>query len=266
MWFERAYASQRGLVIPGSSKRRCATALLTTDGLVVQKSGVEAMLDWDAFSHDWFLASFPATQWTQSTASAPHPRHPVIGVAAYAYPVVTGAITPVLIALAASRRRLPIGDPLTHAFKLGPVVPLHKPGVYLFGRHRYDTTFGFLCQLLHGRPEFRQGLDVPDRCERLRADILRNPVGPVTDHLGLRSRSIEIHNAVRSAGMLHRLGGRPIPGDPLPEEDAAVETVMHWLSHSHSDQAKTIRREEVRDLLRSDYYAIDPWPFGALAR
>jgi hypothetical protein len=265
VWFERSYASQRGLVVPGNSKRRCAAAILTTQGLVVQKGAVEAVLDWDALPRDWFLASSPATQWTQSSASAPHPRYPVIGVAAYAYPVATGAITPVLIALAVSRRFLPIGDPLKHAFKLGPVVPLHKPRVFVFGRHRHDTTFGFLCQLLHLRPDFRQALSMPDRCERLRADILRNPLGPLTDHLGIRSRSIEIHNAVRSAGMFHRLGGRPIPGDPLPPEDSAVETVMRWLSQSHSDQARSIRREEIRDLLRSDYYAIDPWPFGALA-
>ena len=146
----------------------------------------------------------------------------------------------------------------------GPVVPLHKPRAYLFGRYRYDTTVGFLCRLLHTRPDIRQGLGVPARCERLRADILRNPLGPVVDRLGVSSRSIEIHHAVRATGMTHRLGGRPVPGDSLPEEDVAIETVLGWLSHSHSEQAKTVPEEEVREVLRSDYYSIAPWPFAAL--
>jgi hypothetical protein len=265
VWFEHSYASQRGLVIPGRPQRRCATALLTMEGLVVEKNGVEALLNWDTFAHDWFLASFPATQWTQSAVSAPNPRHPVAGTAAYTYGVTTEAILPVLMALAAARRPLPIGDPFKHVFKWGPVVPLHKPRSFLAGRSRYDTTLGFLCQVLHARPDFRQALGVPSQCEDLRTDILRSPMGPLTDHLSIRSRSIEIHNAVRSAGMTHRLGGRPVPGDPLPEEDAAVETVMRWLSGSHSDQAKIVREQEVRDVLRSDYYSIDPWPFAALA-
>jgi hypothetical protein len=264
MWFERSYASDRGLVVPGSSKRRCATSLLTVQGLVVQKNGVEALLDWDSFSRDWFLASFPGIEWTQSAVSAPNPRYPVIGAAAYTSGSATPAVNPVLIAIAFGRRPLPIGDPLKHAFKWGPVVPLHKPRAYLFGRYRYDTTVGFLCRLLHSRPDIRQGLGVPARCERLRADILRNPLGPVVDHLGVRSRSIEIHNAVRATRMTHGLGGRPVPGDPHPEEDAAVDTVTRWLSHSHSDRAKTVREEEVREVLRSDYYSIAPWPFGAL--
>jgi hypothetical protein len=264
VWFQRSYASERGLVIPGFSKRRCATALLTVEGLVVQKNAAEALLNWDSFSRDWFLASFPAKQWTQAGVSAPSPRHPVVGTAAYTYGVATDAITPVLLAVAVTRRLLPAGDPFTHAFKWGPVVPLHKPRPYVFGRSHYDTTVGFLCQLLHGRPDFRQGLGVPARCERLRADILGHPVGPVADHLSLRSKSIEVHNAVRSAGMTHRLGGRPIPGDPLPPEDEAVETVMRWLSGSHSEQAKTVRQEEVCDVLRSDYYSVEPWPFAAL--
>jgi hypothetical protein len=264
VWFERSYASDLGLVIPGSSKRRCATALLTMEGLVVQKNAAEALLSWDSFARDWFLASLPAKPWTQTGVSAPSPRHPVVGTAAYTYGEASDAITPVLLALAVTRRLLPTGDPFAHVFKWGPVVPLHNPRPYVFGRSHCDTTVGFLCQLLHARPDFRQGLGVPARCERLRTDILRQPVGPVADHLTLRSRSMEIHNAVRSAGMTHRLGGRPIPGDPLPAEEDAVETVMHWLSGSYSDQAKTVREAEVRHVLRSDYYSIDPWPFAAL--
>jgi len=45
---------------------------------------------------------------------------------------------------------------------------------------------------------------------------------------------------------------------------AAIDTVMGWLSHSHSEQAKTVREEEVSEVLRSDYYSIAPWPFAAL--
>ena len=264
MWFERSYASDRGLVIPGSSKRRCATSLLTAEGLIVQKGNVEALLSWDTLSRDWFLASFSAVEWTQSSMSAPNPRYPVIGVAAYTFGSATQAVNPVLIAIAVGRRPLPIGDPLKHAFKWGPVVSLHKPRAYLFGRYRYDTTLGFLCRLLHTRPDIRQGLGVPARCERLRTDILQNPVGPVDSHLGIRSRTIEVHHAVRATGLTHRLGGRPVPGDLLPEEDVAVDTVMGWLSHNRSQQAKTVREEEAREVLRSDYYSIAPWPFAAL--
>ena len=152
MWFERSYVSDRGLVIPGSSKRRCATSLLTVEGLVVQKNDVEAVLSWDTFSSDWFLASFPTTQWNQTAASAPNPRHPVIGAAAYTSHAATEAVIPVLLALAVGRRPLPIGDPLKHVFKWGPVVPLHKPRPYLFGHYRCDTTVGYLCHLLHNDP------------------------------------------------------------------------------------------------------------------
>jgi hypothetical protein len=264
MWFERSYVSDRGLVVPGSSKRRCATSLFTVEGLVLQKNDVESILNWDTFSRDWFLASFPTTQWNQTAASAPNPRHPVIGAAAYTSGAATEAVIPVLLAIAVGRRPLPIGDPLKHVFKLGPVVPLHKPRPYLLGHYHCDTTVGFLCHLLHARPDLRSGLGAPAQCERLRADVLRSPLAPVVDHLGIRSRSIEIRNAVRAAGMTHSLGGRPVAGEPLPEEDVAIETVMTWLSQSHSERAKTVRREEVREVLRSDYYSIDPWPFAAL--
>jgi hypothetical protein len=264
MWFERSYASDRGLVIPGRSKRRCATSLLTVESFVVQKNDVEAILGWDTFSIDWFLASFPTTQWNQAAASAPNPRHPVLGAAVYTSGASTDAVIPVVLAIAVGRRPLAIGDPIKHAFKLGPVVPLHKPRPYLFGHYRCDTTVGYLCRLLHARPDLRSGLGARAQCERLRADILRDPLTPVGDHLGLRSRSIEIRNAVRSAGMTHSLGGRPVAGEPLPEEGVAVDTVMEWLSHSHNEKAKTVRSEEVRDVLRSDYYSVDPWPFAAL--
>jgi hypothetical protein len=264
MWFERSYVSDRGLVIPGSPKRRCATSLLTVEGLVVQKSDVEAVLSWDTFSSDWFLASFPTTQWNQTAASAPNPRHPVIGAAAYTSHAATEAVIPVLLAIAVGRRPLPIGDPLKHVFKLGPVVPLHKPRPYLFGHYRCDTTVGYLCHLLHTRPDLRSRLGVAARCERLRSDVLRSPLAPVVDHLGVRSRSIEIRNAVRAAGMTHPLGGRPVAGEALPDEDVAIDTVMRWLSRSHSEQAKNVRLEEVRDVLRSDYYSVKPWPFAAL--
>ena len=50
----------------------------------------------------------------------------------------------------------------------------------------------------------------------------------------------------------------------VSEESVAVDTVMEWLSHSHNEKAKTVRSEEVRDVLRSDYYSVDPWPFAAL--
>jgi hypothetical protein len=64
--------------------------------------------------------------------------------------------------------------------------------------------------------------------------------------------------------MTHPLGGRPVAGEALPDEDVAIDTVMRWLSRSHSEQAKTVRLEEVRDVLRSDYYSVEPWPFAAL--
>lgn len=265
MWFQAARVDKTGLLIPGSPGRRCASARLTADGLVLEKAAVSAVLTWDEFSSDWYIASYPrgpGRLWRRSF-SKQITTYPAVGSAVYTRRDCAERVTPVLIVLAGTRLHLRAVDPLKHAFERGPVVPLHKPRVNLSNPYRHDATIGFLCRLLHDRPAFRSGLGDHARCEQLRRDILANPMYPVPSHFGLRTKSIEIRNAMRSLRLVHQFGGRPIPGDDLIEPSTAVNSVIEAVALSFGATHR-VSEHEVREVLEEDYYSVKPWPFAAL--
>jgi hypothetical protein len=265
MWFQAAHVDGGGLVIPGSPVRKCATARLTADGVILEKDAATATLTWDEYSSDWYIASFPrgpVRLWTRSFSDQ-ITVYPAFGAAIFTRHSSAERVTPVIVALAAARLRLPVVDPFKHAFDRGPVVPLHKPRMNLSGRYRYDATVGFLCRLLHDRPDLRAGLADASRCEQLRHDILANPMNPIPPHFGMRTRSIEIRNAMKALRLIHHFGGRPIPGEGLIAIDAAVKSVMETMAASTSGSHRA-DEHAVREVLEADYYSVDPWPFAAL--
>jgi hypothetical protein len=265
MWFEAAHVDEEGLVIPGSPGRKCASARLTADALVLEKATAKAALTWDEYPSNWYIASFPrgpTRLWTRSFSDQIS-TYPAVGAAIYTRNSCAERVTPVLIAVAISRFRLPKVDPVKHVFERGPVIPLHKPRSNISNIYRHDATFGFLCRLLHERRDLRPGLADHRRCEQLRRDILSKPMNPIPPHFGMRTTSIEIRNAIKGLNLIHHFGGRPIPGEELMDIETAVPLVMGTLAASMSGNHH-IGENEVREVLENDYYSVDPWPFAAL--
>jgi hypothetical protein len=263
MWFERSLVDSEGLFIPGSPRRQCADLRFAPEGLRVCVGDVRGSLSWDRYPQEWFMSSYPQGP----SGLLPPPGSsglyiPHTGAAVYTRNTGTEITVPVLAALATARRRLAFGDPLKRAFKRGPVVPLHKPRSSQPTLYRFDSMIGILCLLLHQRAELRQGLADETRSRHLRADILNNGLAPVYPHLGMRTKSIEIRNAARACGLEHRLGGRPIPGESFLNERAAIEQVLKRLGPKAGSPG--FLESDVREILQSDYYSVEPWPFGAL--
>jgi hypothetical protein len=263
MWFEHSLVDTEGLLIPGSPRRLCADLRFAPEGLVVLVGDVRGSLSWERYPGDWFVSSYP-----QGPAGLLPPANssglyiPYLGAAVYVRNLGSEIVSPVLAALATARRHLAFGDPLKRAFKRGPVVPLHKPRSNQPAVYHFDSMVGVLCLLLHQRPELRPGLADERRSEQLRVDILNNGMATMYPHLGMRTKSIEIRKAVRACGLVHRLAGRPVPGESILDEQAAVEQVMKRLGPKAGSPGFLER--DVLEILQSDYYSVQPWPFGAL--
>jgi hypothetical protein len=265
MWFESSLIDSEGLLVPGSPRRRCADIRLAPEGLVVCVGDVRCSLSWDQYPHDWFMDSYPEGPTRLLPPPGSSGLHiPYTGAALYARNSCTEMVSPVLVAMAMARRRLPFGDPLKHAFKRGPVLPLYKPRSLQPALYRYNSMVGILCLVLHQRPDLRTRLAERTRCQHLRDDILNNAMAPLYPHMGVRTKSIEIRNAARACGFVHSLGGRPLPGESTPDKQADIEKVMKRLGTRA--RSSGFLESDVREILHSDYYSVQPWPFGALTK
>ncbi len=65
-------------------------------------------------------------------------------------------------------------------------------------------------------------------------------------------------------GLVHSIGGRPVPGDILVARDAAIDCVIQHISKSPYATRVSVGREEAGKLLDDDYYNMEPWPFSSL--
>ena len=253
-WLRGAQAGRGGIVIPGS--RHCASLRLEPEQASLVFGDLEVPLPWSGYGRS--DPSSPGSSWAFGPLDASRGGHP-IGIALVATGPLREAVEPIA---AMTRRKL-------------------LPATAVTGRPRdialwwaqvgTPTTSGdlwlalVLCQLLVDRPDARARLADADRVDRLlhdlahhRHDVRQNPVA------GFLRTTLEIHVAMHLLGYEYRLGGRPVPGDPIRTTDEIVADVLRKLRANPYVQDLHIEESQVRRIVEHDYVDVEPWPFAAL--
>jgi hypothetical protein len=264
VWLDSAYASEKGLVIPGTPPRDAADLRLSVDGVHVEKAGIDVALPWSETGRTWHLGSYVRGRKTVDRAGIPStPSGGIINAGLYVRGDYPNRMVPIFLALKAGRRRLPFTDPFKRGIGASSIVPLYA--------RRNDTLISKdawsiwnLCLLVAQRPELQRRLSESIRMQNLLRDLKQHHLPVVSAHLGIRTESVEIRAAMRGANLVHPLGGRPVPGDVLVDRDEAVSKIVARMATApHSRGAKVVTKH-VEEILDAEYFTIEQWPFGAL--
>ncbi|MBX3314525.1 MAG: hypothetical protein KF906_09415 [Actinobacteria bacterium] len=243
-----------GLRVPGRSRWRTATLHLTADHVELSAGDRSVPFVWDDFaSHrrrSSSRASWSIVPWGVG-------REGPIGVAVevrgrYAQP--TAALRRSVVAWRYGSRRL----------LRGTSVPLCSTRTSARKVDIDRRLLDLICSLVADRPEVRRHLGDRSRVERLVHDLRSNRFEAPPFRVGFRRTTMEILTAMRSAGLEHRVDGRPLPGDPLPTEDEAVARVLAVLRSNPFARSLGIDDAKVRAVVVRDYLGVEPWPVGAL--
>ncbi len=264
MWLDAAYCSDTGLVIPGAPPRYAADFRLSVDGVHVEKAGIDVVLPWAQTGTSWHLGSYSRGRRTVDRPGVPSiPSGGIINAGLYTRGDSTNRMVPIFLSLKASRRRLPFTDPFKRGIGLSYVIPLYA--------HRNDTVISKdawsiwnLCLLLAQRHDLQPRLGELNRTENLLRDLRRHQLPVVRGHLGVRTESVQIRTAMRGANIVHRLGGRPVPGDALVDRDEAISKIVTRLSTSPYAKGVNVNPKHVEEILDAEYFNIEQWPFAAL--
>ena len=234
-----------GLVIPGSFAS--ASIAFRSTGLEVSCRGETARLDpsdhdpWGGDGGTWHLGTFRQIRNTGGTVAV-HGEPDVLGaVFAKATRPFTGW----------ERRR-----------QGGTVVPLCTDSGSLVAIRRDRETLLALVELLRTRPVLLGRLAVDRRVQRLATDLQQSP-GNVGETPALRWQGFDMGVALRTAGFVHPIGGRPFPGDPLPSEAEVVESVALSIARRERSGPR-IDRSAIAEGVRRNFLDVEPWPFQAL--
>jgi hypothetical protein len=256
-WWGRARALEGRIVVPGGPHAGRVDLHWTPDGLEL-KAGDRAGLTLSWEDYDAGLAgtdvsgSWHLTHWA-------HRQNAVSGLA------ITGAAS-----------RAPEAEPLRWATRgwrnalLGtdldgaglPLWALVRPTSQI--RRESDTVVA-LAGLMAARPDLRWTLGDPAVTTDLVADIAHRPMATVAPRSGGRRVTTDVLVAMHELGYVHPLGGRPFPGDVLPERDEAVDRVIARVHGNRWAAEGSDSPEKVAEIIDRDFLDVVPWPFEALA-
>lgn len=264
MWLDGAYGSADGMAIPGTPSRYAADIRLAVDGVHVEKSGVDVILQWAEARSSWHLGSYVRGKnaFNQDVGPNVSGSGGFVNAGLYTRGDCANRVVPVLVALKASRHRLPFTDPFKRGLGSGNVIPLYAHRNTFASKDAW--TIWNLCRLLAQRSELQSRFGDRARMEHLLRDIRQNPQSPIHEHLGMRSESIQIRSAMKAAGLVHPLGGRPVPGDPLLTRDEALSIAVTRISSSPYSTRTKVEPGHVMEILDAEYFSVEPWPFSAL--
>jgi hypothetical protein len=125
------------------------------------------------------------------------------------------------------------------------VVPLCKSGDDN-ERTQYDRAMvTALCTLLARRPALRARLCEQARTAKLLGAVRSSPMWGRAHRVGLGRHTSEISTAMEAVGLVHHIGGRPVPGDALPTRDEAIDSVI---KHISSNGLSSYRRDDTRTI------------------
>jgi hypothetical protein len=245
------------LWLPGWPADRGAGVWLRPDGLVLAARGATACLAWE--DHDdgqWRPGrSRPNGWWVTWYTSG---RGGVIGVAIGVKGEAAAATAAVRAATNTwlSRFHRLVED--------GTAVALRLDWRISRSVDAERDTLSALCRLLAERPPVRSRLADRHRVGMLIEAMATGAVRGRPDALGVRRSTMEVLAAMRSLGHRHRVGGRPLPGDPLPSVEMVVDQVLDHVARNPYAQGVSLERAAVAKLVNRHYLGIEPWPFAAL--
>ena len=258
MWLGNAQGNEDGMLFPARPTRSAVALRLGPDQVELQAHGTAVKLAWEENDRSWTVDPWRGTFWPTTMSGGDW-------TAIHAKGEGVNVIAPILMALAASSRRFTSRNPIRHALDHGPVVPLHRPWTRsTYGLWAERATIWALLRLLASRPKLRPRLLDQARAVRLGRDMEANKLGYVAPDAGVRRSTTEIVTAMTKAHVVHPLGGRPIPGDPLIPRNEAIDSVMHRLAENPFAKGVNVDAATVSAQLDNRYYRVEPWPFRSL--
>jgi hypothetical protein len=252
-WLGSSIFANDGLWIPPSPEHRAAGLHLGADVVTVATGGHIGRLPWTRFRRDgperWRLVTLLEAKGGSG-----------VGVAVDGDDLVA-AIDDVW-RQRSRHRRVPWvkwpGD--------GRVIPLKGASAIFLGQDPDLDTLTHLCLHLRDRPDARRHLKDPARVVRLARDmgtcsLLAPPLTPS----GGRRLTLEVTVAMQRLGYVHRLGGRPVPGDRVAPVPEIVAAVVDALTRGRYTAGLRLDRRRIEKAVRRHYFDVEPWPFAALA-
>jgi hypothetical protein len=251
-WIVGAQAQSDGLLLPGKPRGRAADLLLTPGGVTVFAGDRSADLAWE--DHRRVLRGGRPAGWQVGNDAWLANE---IGISLLTW----GDATTVTMQVRRMARSWRTGIPVPVGAGAVPLAPFASAG--LVGQcHTIDA----LCTVLAERPAVRDGLADLRRTRPLAAALAASRLGPRVESDAWRRSTIEVTVALKALGFVHRLNGRPVPGDPLPDRAEAEARIHEYLAHNPYARGVPIGHETVARLVRSEYLDVAPWPFHALMR
>lgn len=147
------------------------------------------------------------------------------------------------------------------AMLMGRSVPLVTSPELPAGRER--DTLEALIEVLSRRPELRARLDDRACIDLLAVDLTFGlQIRPIVD-TGERRDSVDMHTALRVAGLVHPFG-RPLQPHALAPLDEVIASARAALEANPYRAGRTTNDARLERIVRREYYDVAPWPFRAL--
>lgn len=253
-----------GISIPAqNSIEPTCNLLITRAGVVVWHGSASCPLAWPehaAVPHDLDRPPHAEDRWWITIASSGGSRRAGVVV----------AVDGTLIERADPVRRSSLGSgPLSWMRDVGSGLtpsghwlPLSQPIEPHVGRED-AAMIAALCTVLASRPAALERLSDPVRAELLVHELRTVRLGTIANRDSLRAATLDTLNTLKALGLVHQVGGRPVPGDPIEAEDVVVDRVVERLRASPY-HPEGVDEAAVRRTVRRVYTDVEPWPFGAL--
>jgi hypothetical protein len=255
-WLGAAQPTEIGLAIPRGPHAKGADLLLGVEQVVAHAGEVAARLEWDRFVSG--RRGFGAGEaWTLGPWGSSKSGSLGMGIdGGPSLDPVRQVASGRLSQLAAKGPYL-VGAELTEF----PVLPLWAPQY----RHAWQdgqlAVVKALLLLLRDRPELRTKLADTSVVSELLQGMQRE-LGPQQALEGLTSSTNAVGRALTASGYAFHYG-RPLPGDKLEPAGDVVDKV--WArAGGGPGKAASIDFGKLQEVVRTQYAAVDPWPFQAL--
>ncbi|MFI9488064.1 hypothetical protein ACIG47_16880 [Promicromonospora sp. NPDC052451] len=252
-WLKAARPVDGGLIVPGRPQRRACEITFTPAGARLGADEVTVDLPYDHYAVPETGATRNADQWKITAWVATGAGAPigiaVLGTGRYAAPIAQ--------LHRRGRAWMSIADHLGRP----KAAPLDAASIISFPTDADRSALDALCRVLASKPDWRPQLADPTRTAQFLHDLARQDHRPIEEASGLRRRTLETLIVMRRLGYMHRLQGRPLPDESLPEADRVVRAVVDQLS---SNSYALPPDERTRALVHRYYLDVTPWPFAAL--
>jgi hypothetical protein len=142
--------------------------------------------------------------------------------------------------------------------------PLHKTNLNIPSHQSDRDVLQALCVLAAQRPDLRVRLGDEATVTALVARVVTSSHvrGYALD--GARRDTIAVASALDSLGLIHRIGGRPLPDERVPTADELLPGVLGAIKASPYARGVAVDVAKARSIVERQYSGVPPWPFEPL--